>query len=258
MIKTPVWRYREAVRLLTLRELRVRYSNSALGVIWSLLAPLAMTVVFSVIYGVLMPTTLPAYPVFFLAGLLPWNFFSLSLTATTQAITANSNLVKRVYFPREILPISVVLANGINFLIALVPLAVLMIVYGVAFTPALLWVGVILAIQVALSIGLGLGLSAFNTLFRDVQQVIDIFLLPLFFATPIFYTLDLVQQPLLRQAILLANPMASLVSAYRAAIYGGQAPDLGLLAITALEALGLLALGWALFHRMSDAFTDEL
>lgn len=253
-----VWRYREAIRLLTLRELRVRYSNSALGVVWSLIAPLVMTVVFTAIYGFLMPTPKPAYPVFFLAGLLPWNFFSLALTSSTQSITSNSNLVKRVYFPREILPISIVLANGINFLVALVPLTALMLYYGVAFTPALLWLVPILAVQITLSIGLGLGLSAVNALFRDVQQLVDVLILPLFFITPVFYDLGQMQNVLMRSVILIANPMANLVTAYRTAIYDGQTPDLVFLGIALGEALVVLAIGWWLFRRSSDVFTDEL
>ncbi len=258
LTQVPVWRYREAVRLLTLRELRVRYSNSALGVVWSLIAPLAMTLVFTVIYGVVVPSPQPAYPVFFLAGLLPWNFFSLALTSSTQSITGNGNLVKRVYFPREILPISVVLAIGINFLVALIPLAVLMIAYGVPFTPALIWVIPILATQIVLSIGLGLGLSALNTLFRDVQQMVDILILPLFFATPVFYDLSLVQNATVRAVLTIGNPMAGLVSAYRAAIYSGQAPDSFTLGVAAIEAVALLLIGWVLFRKTSDAFVDEL
>ncbi len=254
----PLWRYREAIRLLTLRELRVRYSNSALGVIWSLIAPLAMTIIFTIVFDVVSRNPMPAYPVFFLAGLLPWNFFSLSLTASTQSVTGNSNLVKRVYFPREILPLSIVFANGINYLVALIPLAVLMIVYGVAFTPALLWMIPILGIQIILSTGLGLALSALNALFRDVQQIVDILVLPLFFVTPIFYDVALVENQALKLALLIANPMASLVTAYRAAIYSATAPDLGLLSLTFLEALVIVGIGWVLFRKLSDAFVDEI
>ena len=258
LTQIPIWNYREAVRLLTLRELRVRYSNSALGVVWSLIAPLVMTVVFTLIYGVIMPNPQPAYPVFFLAGLLPWNFFSQALTASTQSVTGNGNLVKRVFFPREILPISTVLATGINFLVSLIPLGILMAFYGVAFTPALLWILPILATQVALSVGLGLVLSALNTLFRDVQQMVDILILPLFFATPVFYDLSVIQSEWIRTAVTIGNPMAGLVTAYRAAIYSGRAPDALSLGVPLLEAAALLLIGWILFRKTSDAFVDEL
>jgi len=163
-----------------------------------------------------------------------------------------------VYFPREILPLSIVFANGINYLVALIPLAVLMIVYGVAFTPALLWMIPILGIQIILSTGLGLALSALNALFRDVQQIVDILVLPLFFVTPIFYDVALVENQALKLALLIANPMASLVTAYRAAIYSATAPDLGLLSLTFLEALVIVGIGWVLFRKLSDAFVDEI
>lgn len=253
-----IWRYREALRLLVLRELQVRYSNSVLGVVWSLLNPLVMTAIFSVVFGVLMPQTVPAYPVFFLAGLLPWNFFSQSLISSTQAIVASGNLINRVYFPREILPIAIVLANGVNFLIALVPLVILMLIYQLPLTMALLWLPVLVAVQTALSIGLGLGLAAVNTLFRDVQQIVDVAILPLFFATPIVYSLDAIRDPALRELLLRVNPMANLVAGYRAVIHAGTAPDLGYLALSAATAAASLLIGWLLFRRLSPAFADEL
>ncbi len=253
-----IWHYREALRLLVLRELQVRYSNSLLGVVWSLLNPLVMTAIFSIVFGVLMPQPVPAYPVFFLAALLPWNFFAQSLTASTLAIVVSTTLINRVYFPREILPIAIVLANGVNFLIALVPLFALVLVYQVPLGPALIWLPVLVLIQTVLSIGLGLGLSALNTVFRDVQQIVDVAVLPLFFATPVVYSLDAIRDPALRELLVLVNPMAALVNAYRAVVHGSSAPDLGQVAVTALIAALVLVVGWLLFRRLSPSFADEL
>lgn len=255
---SSIWRYREALRLLVLRELQVRYSNSVLGVVWSLLNPLVMTAIFSIVFGVVMPQQVPAYPVFFLAALLPWNYFAQSLTSASMAIVGSGNLINRVYFPREILPVAIVLANGVNFLIALLPLLALILIFNIPLGLSLLWLPVLVLIQTMLSIGLGLGLSALNTLFRDVQQIVDVAVLPLFFATPIVYNLDAVRDPALRELLLVANPMASLVSAYRAVIHGGAAPDPGQLTATAAIAAVILILGWFVFRRLSPAFADEL
>jgi ABC-type polysaccharide/polyol phosphate export permease len=253
-----IWRYREALRLLVLRELQVRYSNSVLGVVWSLLNPLVMTAIFSIVFSVLMPQPVSAYPVFFLAALLPWNYFAQSLTSASMAIVTNGHLINRVYFPREILPVAIVLANGVNFLIALVPLLALILIYQIPLGPALLWLPVLVLIQTMLSVGLGLGLSALNTLYRDVQQIVDVAVLPLFFATPIVYNLDAVRNPALRELLLVANPMASLVSAYRAVIHAGATPDPGQLTATAVIAAAILILGWIVFRWLSPAFADEL
>ncbi len=177
---SEVYAYREAARLLTQRELQVRYSNSALGVVWSLFHPLIMTVFFSLAFSVLMPSNIPRYPVFFLAALLPWNFFNVSLVGSTTIVTNSSHLVNRVYFPREILPLATVAANGVNFLIALAPMALVMWVFQAPFTVALVWLPALITVQVALSLGLGLALSALNVYFRDLQQVVEVLMLPFF------------------------------------------------------------------------------
>lgn len=256
---TEILKYREAARLLTRRELQVRYSNSALGIIWSLFHPLVLTAFFTLAFTVLLPNNIAAYPVFFLAGLLPWNFFSLSVIGGTMAVTGNSPLVNRVYFPREVLPLAVVFANGVNFLIALAPLAGLMLLLGVPFTAHLAWFPVLLIVQTAFTLGLGLALAAVNVYLRDVQQIVEALMLPLFFLTPIVYSLadQSVSGEWQRLAVIL-NPMAGLVTLYRRIIYFGQSPDLSLLAVTAVEALAALFLGLALFRRLSPHFADEL
>ncbi len=255
---SEVYAYREAARLLTQRELQVRYSNSALGVVWSLFHPLIMTVFFSLAFSVLMPSNIPRYPVFFLAALLPWNFFNVSLVGSTTIVTNSSHLVNRVYFPREILPLATVAANGVNFLIALAPMALVMWVFQAPFTVALVWLPALITVQVALSLGLGLALSALNVYFRDLQQVVEVLMLPLFFLTPIVYSSDLITNPALRQLVQVVNPMASLVTLYRQIIYFGQPPDLGGLAVTAVEAGAALLIGLAIFRRASPHFVDEL
>lgn len=255
---TQILQYREAARLLTLRELQVRYSNSVLGVIWSLLNPLAITAFFSIVFSVMLPSGVPAYPIFFLAALLPWNLFSLSLISGTQCIVANSSLVNRVYFPREILPVAVVLANGANYVIALIPLTVLMAVFGVPFTAQLLWLPVLVFVQIMFTIGLCLALSALNVMLRDVQQIVEVLMLPWFFVTPIIYTPEQITNPLARQATLILNPMAGLITNYRRVIYAGSPPDWPMLGVTLVEALIVLLAGALIFRRLSPHFVDEL
>jgi ABC-type polysaccharide/polyol phosphate export permease len=218
-----------------------------------------MTGFFTVAFTLILRSDIPNYPVFFLAGLLAWNFLNLSILGSAGAVTQNSALVNRVYFPRAILPLAVVAANAVNFLIALAPLALLMVFFGVPFTLALAWFPVILFVQFAFALGVGLGVAALNVYWRDLQQIIEALMLPWFFLTPILYSLDGPGlSPVMRQAALWANPMASLVTHYRQIIYYGQAPDLGLLGLTAIEAALVLVIGLALFHRLSPHFADEL
>ncbi len=252
--------YREAARLLAQRELQVRYSNSALGVVWSLLHPLAVTAFFSLVFSVMLPSPIQRYPVFFLAGLLPWNFFSLSVTVSTSVITNNSQLVNRVRFPREILPLAVVAANAANYLVALVPLALLMLFYQVPFTLALAWLPALILVQIVLTYGVGLATAALNVYFRDVQQVIEVLMLPLFFLTlgPVLYSGQVTEDSPLRQILQVANPMAGLVALYQDVFYFGRLPDLSLLGLLAVEALVVLLIGLVIFRRLSPYFVDEL
>jgi ABC-type polysaccharide/polyol phosphate export permease len=254
---TNLYKYREAVRLLTWRELQVRYSNSVLGIVWSLLYPLMLTVFFSVAFTALNTSPVPNYPVFFLAALLPWNTFSASIIGATHAITSNSALVNRVAFPREIIPLAVTSANAISFLIALIPLVLLMLWYGVPFTLALLWLPVILAAQLFFTIGLGLLLAAFNVYLRDIQQFIEVFMLPWFFLTPIVYAPEALPAQL-RSIVFALNPMANLVTLYRQIIYTGQTPDLQWLGLAALEGGVLLLVGLVIFSKLAPNFVDEL
>jgi len=254
---TNLYKYREALRLLTWRELQVRYSNSVLGIVWSLLYPLMLTVFFSLAFTALNTHPVPNYPVFFLAALLPWNTFSATLLSATHSITGNSALVNRVAFPREIIPLGITAANAISFLIALIPLALLMLWYGVPFTWALLWFPFLLGAQILFTMGLGLLLAALNVYLRDIQQFIEVFMLPWFFLTPIVYTPEALPVSL-RSIVLALNPMANLVTLYRQVIYAGQAPDLPWLGLAFLEGGLALLVGLVIFNRLAPHFVDEL
>lgn len=251
--------YREAIRNFVARDLKVRYSNSALGVVWSLFNPLLTTLVFTLVFTYFLPNPgIEKYPIFFLAGLLPWNFFSLSMLGGVNAVTGNGHLISRVYFPRAILPISTVLANAVHFFIALVPFFVLALIYRIPLGLPLLWLPAIALVQMIFSLGIGLGLSALNVFFRDLQQVVEIVILPWLFLTPVFYQPQFIADPTARQWLLALNPMAGLVTHYRQVLYVGAGPDLALLAITALEGVLVLAMGALIFYRLSPAFAEEI
>ncbi len=253
-----IYRYREAVRNLVARDLKVRYSNSVLGVVWSLFSPLLMTLVYYVVFTFLVPSGIQKFPVFIMAGLMPWTYFATSMVATTLAISGNGYLINRVYFPREVLPLASLLSNGVNFLISLALLFVFIVIFQIRLGASLIWLPVLVLLQTMLSLGLGLLLSALNVYFRDTQQLVDVGMLAWFFVTPIIYSIDLIHNSTLKLLLEIVNPMAGLVVAYRHVLYSGDWPQSELLAITALEAVAVLVIGALVFRRLSPAFAEEV
>ncbi|MDQ4075337.1 MAG: ABC transporter permease [Chloroflexota bacterium] len=275
-----LWRYRDLLYNLTVRDLKVRYKNSVLGILWSLLNPLLMMLVFTFAFTVMIPQNIPHFSVFLLAGLLPWNFFSGTVISAANQIVANGHLIKKVYFPREALPISTVLSNSVNFLLSLIPLALFLILSGIGFTEHLLWLPLIFAIQLLLLLGLSLILSALTVFYRDMVMVLDVAILGLFFLSPVFYPMELIQREATIMGIVVPverlvrwlNPMASIVDSYRTVVYGvlkyppDQAPiyyspaepEIYFLLRTGLTALIIFLIGAWFFRRVSSTFGEEV
>jgi len=257
------------MRQLVLRDLKARYKNSVLGFFWSLLNPLGMMLVFTVVFTVLLPQyAMPDYPVFLLSALLPWNFLVGSLTAGTTSVLANAPLVRKMYFPREVLPISAVLANLVNFLLALVPLFLLMLVMG---RPITIWILIFLPLTILVQLtfvtGLALLLSAANVFYRDTQMILEVVTLAWFFVTPIFWPIHVIKDQWIGFLGIQVNtwvwlnrlnPMASLAAAYRDVLYFGQPSGLDFFARTAVTCVIILMLGYWVFCRLSPKFGEEL
>lgn len=261
-----LYRYRELIRNLVARDLKVRYRNSALGVLWSLLNPLLMTLVFTVVFTLMLPSDIEHYPVFFLCGFLPWAFLSTSLTGATGSIVNNAPLVKKVYFPREILPLSNVLSNLVNFLVALLVLFAMIFVSQVKLTPAVLMLPLVIMAQVMFIAGLALLLSTANVFFRDTQHILEIVLLAWFFLTPIFYPIKTLPESAeilgftvdIQLWVRRLNPMASLVASYRDVLYWGELTGLDFFLRTLVTCLLVLVLGYLVFCRFSSLFGEEV
>ena len=263
-----MWYYRELTRNLVLRDLKVRYKNSVLGMLWSLLNPLLMMVVFTVVFTVMTPAggSIRNFPTFVLCALLPWNFFSSSVIGATSSIVKNTDLVKKVYFPREILPVSAVLAELVNFCVALIVLFAMVYVSGINLTTWALLLPVVLLIQLLFTLGIGLTLAALNVFYRDTQQILSVVMLAWFFVTPIFYPVNILPHrydlwgitvDVWRWAHIL-NPMTSITSTYRIILYSGAPPALDFLLRTAGVAVVVLLIGIYLFRRYSWRFAEEV
>ncbi len=260
-------RYRELIVNLTIRELKARYKNSVLGFFWSLLNPLGMMLVFTVVFTVLMPNNqIRNFPVFLLCGLLPWNFFSAGVMTGTNSIVSNSNLVKKVYFPRTVLPITSVLANLVNFLLALLVLFAMLFVFRIRLSPYVWLLPIVILIQPCFVTGMALILSTLNVFYRDTLMIMDVVMLAWFFLTPVFYPIEILPRSYeflgfnldVHRLAYILNPMASLISAYRDLLYWGYRTDLDFFVRTALTAVVVLALGFWFCVRYSTRFSEEL
>ncbi len=268
-----LWRYRDLVRNLVVRDLKVRYRHSVLGVLWSLLNPLIMMGIFTLVFTVLMPNnSISNFSVFILTGLLPWNFFQGTVMAAASQVIGSGHLIKKVYFPREALPVSAVLSNLVNFVLGMIPLFVFLLLSGIGFTEHMVWLPVIVVIQVVLLMGLGLFLSTFSVFYRDTLMVLDVLLMGLFFLTPVFYPMGIIQEtytvlgntvPVARLVHWL-NPMASIIDSYRTVLYGASdgappgPPALDFLLRTGVTALVIFLAGWWYFRRHSHRFGEEV
>jgi lipopolysaccharide transport system permease protein len=253
-------RYRGLIQTLVARELKARYRGSALGFVWSFINPLMLLTIYSIIFTVFLPNPTEAtkpYPLFMFCGLLPWNWFSTSLTEASGALIAGGNLIRKVLFPAEILPIVTVLANLVHFLLGLPILLIFLIAYGHYPVPShLVWFPVIVVVQLVLTIGLGLALSALAVHFRDIRDILSNLLQLWFFATPIIYFW---KQPGIYEhhRLMQLNPMMDLAVGYQEVFFFREdfGAWKGIVAVAALSVVVFLA-GYWLFDRLRDSFAE--
>jgi ABC-2 type transport system permease protein len=221
-----VWRYRELLGNLVRKELKVKYKNSALGFVWSLLNPAMYIVVFTIVFQVVLKANIPYFPIFLLSGLLPWNLFSASLGASCQSIVGNASLVGKVWFPREILPLAAVGAALVHFFLQLTVLLAALVVFRYAPDPAYMPVALVaLVVLVVLAGAIGIGLAAVNVPLRDTAHLLELALLAWFWVTPIVYQYQALGDRLGSWALL--NPVTPVVLAFQRAIYGERQVEAG-------------------------------
>ena len=248
--------HRDTLKNLVLRNLRVRYKGSILGFSWAFLNPLLTMLILYVVFSKIMRIQIEQYPLFLLSALLPWSFFSLSLTDATHSIVDNANLVKKVYFPREILPLSYVLSNFINLLFNLAVLLPILIIFRAQGLKIVYLLPVVLITHLVFTIGLALFLSCANVYFRDVSHILGIILMFWFYLTPVFYSIDMVPQHL--RSIYLLNPMVSIITMYRNVLFEGRLPTMINISIAMLVTMIMLLFGYFVFKRYEPSFAKEI
>jgi ABC-type polysaccharide/polyol phosphate export permease len=254
-----LWRYRELLWYLVVRNLRSQYRQSVLGYAWIMLSPLSQLLVYAFVFSVVLKTpsqgTTP-FTLFLFMGLLPWIFFANSLMAAVESISTGGALITKVYFPREILTVAAILTRLVDLGAGLVIFAGLMVYFGQPLGWTVLWFVPILLIQVVFTVGLALPLAAANLFFRDIRFVIGLGIHLWFFITPVVYPVGIV--PAGYTWVYELNPMARLIGAYRWALFANVPPPIeGLLIATGMSLVALIV-GYYLFKRMEPAFADSV
>jgi lipopolysaccharide transport system permease protein len=269
-------RYRELVRNLMVRDIKVRYKNSMLGFFWSLINPLAQVFIITIIFKFVIRIGFPNYSAYVLAGFLPWTFFQMAVLDASQSILLHGALLKKVYIPREAIPISIVLSNLVHFLLALCVLFVYMAVIGIPFTWKLLLLPPLIFAQLMLTLGVGLLVSCANVFYEDIKYVMTVGLNLMYYMVPVIYVVEQVANipskfPWLyahREAVLACyqlNPLAVWITVYRRILLppvpesiGSLPLDPGVVVVAAVVSVGVAILGYAVFNRYKWDFAENL
>lgn len=252
-----LWKYRELLYFLTWRDIKVRYKQTVIGAAWAILQPVMTMIVFSIFFGGLakIPSDGVPYPIFSYAALVPWTFFAYGLGQASNSLVGSSNLIKKIYFPRLIIPLSSVLSGVLDFLLAFAVLIVMMLMFGIVPTVNVIWLPLLLLLAMVTSLGVGLWLSALNVEFRDIRYIIPFLTQFWMFLTPIVYPASLIENPTIR-ALYGLNPMTGVVEGFRWALLGTDTAPGGVILVSSTAAVLLLISGAFYFRRMEKNFAD--
>jgi ABC-type polysaccharide/polyol phosphate export permease len=245
-------RYRDLLSLLVVNSIKTRYKRSVLGVLWTLLNPLLTMAVLTIAFSTIFRISLANYPVYLLAGLISWNFFSQSTTVAMGSLVWGGGVLKRIYVPRTIFSVSAIGNGLINLGLALLPLALIMLALGQPFTWSLLFLPVAVLLTAMFALGVALFMSTLAIFFVDVVDIYSVLLQAWFYLTPVIYPAEIVPPQFLWLVRL--NPMYGMLELFRAPIYHGALPAADIVAVSAAWALAALAVGWWAFTRKADDF----
>jgi len=253
---TKLWEYRELLYFFIWRDIKVRYKQTIIGILWAIIQPLLAMVVFSLFFGRLakIPSDNIPYPIFSYAALVPWTFFANGLSQCSESLVSSAELLKKIYFPRLAIPIAAVLSGVVDFFLTFLVLLFMMPFFGITPTSAIIWLPFFLFLAFITSLGVGLWLTTMNVLFRDVRYVVPFLIQLWLFASPIVYPSSLLSEPW--RSIYGINPMAGVVEGFRWALLGtGNAPGT-ILIVSTFVSLFLLFSGIIFFCRIEKNFAD--
>ena len=251
-----IYKYRELLKTNVKKEIRGRYKNSILGVMWSFLNPLLQLAVYAVIFGALLAGGDSTYHIYICVALIPWTYFTTTVSQAAFTIIGNADIIKKVYFPREILPISVVTSGAVNFMISTIIILAFVLFSGMGITKYVLLYPFILLIQYILLLGTSFIVSSITVYVRDLEHIIGIILMVAFYGTPIVYKIE--QLPENLQVIMQLNPMTHLINAYRDIFYNQTMPDIKILLSLLGGSILLTVIGYFIFKKLQKGFAEQL
>ena len=259
MIETirEIWDYRAMVQSLVHRDLRGRYKASVLGFLWTFIVPICQLLVYTLVFSVILKSNIERYYLFLFVALIPWNFLSSCLTAGCGCIVQQQSLVNKIYFPREVIPISFVTGAFVNMLYCEIVVFAVSLLSGVRFTlPSLLCLPLVMLVEFILALGITMIICSVNVYFRDLEHMMSILSMVWMFMTPIMYDISIV--PARFVPLFYLNPMTSIVAAYRDIMYRGSVPKFETLGMAAGMGLLFLILGFVIFGRLKRRFSEVM
>jgi len=253
-----LWEYRELLYFLVWRDIKVRYKQTALGAAWAIIQPVFTMLIFTLFFGRLakMPSDGIPYPLFSYAGLVPWVFFSHALMMTSESLVSSSGLIRKIYFPRLVIPLGTVLSGLVDFALAFAMLLLMMVRYKVTPSAHIIYLPLLVLLTITTALGVGLWLSTLNVRYRDVRYLVPFLVQFWLFATPIVYPSSLLPEPW--RTLYGLNPMAGVVEGFRWALLGAKTAPGAMIWVSAAVALVLLIAGAFYFRRMEASFADTV
>ena len=251
-----LYEYRQLLKSNISKEVRGKYKGSFLGVLWSFVNPLLMTLVYAIVFPFILKNSQPHYTTFIVIAIIPWTWFTYTIMSGTNTFLVNAGIIKKVYFPREILPISIVTSGLINFLISCIIIGLFLLFSGIGFSFYILNLPLIVLIQYILQLGLIFITSSIDVYIRDAEYIINFIVQMIFYATPVLYSIDMFPEKF--RWILRLNPLATIIESYRNILYYKTSPDFIMLGITFIISMAVLLIGFAIFEKLKKGFAEEL
>lgn len=251
-----IYNYRELLKSNVKKEIRGKYKGSFLGVLWSFVNPLLMTLVYAIVFPFILKNSQDHYVTFLITGIIPWTFFTNCVCQGTNTVLINGGIIKKVYFPREILPISVVTSALVNFLISCLIIFIFLIFSGIGFSWYIVFLPIVIIIQYLLQLGIVLFTSSIDVYIRDFEYIINFIVQMLFYATPVLYSSSLF--PTSVAWILNLNPMTQIINSYRDILFYQQLPNLSWLGIDAVISVFVFFIGVLVFKKLEKGFAEIL
>lgn len=251
-----LYQYRQLLKSNVVKEIRGKYKGSFLGVLWSFVNPLLMTLVYAIVFPFLLKSTQPHYVTFIVVAILPWTWFTMTVAQGTNTMVTNGGILKKVYFPREILPISIVTSGCINYLISCLIIAIFLICSGIGFSFYIFFLPLIVITQYILLLGIVLITSSIDVYIRDAEYIINFLVSMLFYATPILYSTDMF--PAKITWLLKLNPMTTIIDCYRDIFFYQSMPHIKSLGAVFIGSCLLFLIGYKIFKKLERGFAEEL